>query len=107
MVHADVDVSGSKKFVEPRAEDAEFLLVRGQMRLKRTLLLLQPGYVRIAEHGHSVRSEREHLVDRRLKTRGGLVRESVDQIDAEALKSQFARRKNQVARHFIRLHAVN
>ena len=63
--------------------------------------------MRVAEHGHAVGRERQHLVDRRLKCLGGLVRQAVNQIHAQAFKSQFARRQDQVARHFVRLHAVN
>ena len=77
------------------------------MRGERTLLLLEPRYVRVAEHRDAVGREREHLLDRGLKRFGGLMRQAVDEVDVEALKAQLARGGDQVARHFVWLHAVD
>ena len=107
MVHSDVNVSRAEKSLEPGAKDLEFLAALGQMRGECALLFPEPRHVRVAEHGHAVRGQRQHLFDRRLKGRGGLVRQSVDQVHAEAFKSQLARGDDQVARHLIWLDAAN
>ena len=78
MVHSDVDVSGIEKPFEPGAKDAELLGSFGQVRGKCALLLFEPRHVRVAEHGHAVGREREHLVDGVLEAGGRLIRQTVD-----------------------------
>ena len=68
---------------------------------------MQPGHVRVAEHGDAIGRERQSLVDRVLETLGGLVRQAVDQVHVEAFEAEFARGGDQIARHFIGLHAMN
>ncbi len=63
--------------------------------------------MRVTEHRDAIGHKREHLLDRVLETFGGLVRQAVDQIHIEAFEAEFARRENQVARHFVRLDAMN
>ena len=77
------------------------------MSRKCALLLPQPGDVRIAEHGHAVGSERQHLFNRCLKCRRILIRQSVDQVHAQTFEAQLARCENQIACHFVRLDAAD
>ena len=107
MIHADVEVSGTEKSLEPGAEDSEFLGAGGQMVRKRSLLLFQPRHVRVAEHRNAIGHECEDLLDGVLETFGGLVRQAVNQIHAEAFEAKLARCENQITRHFIGLHAMN
>jgi hypothetical protein len=78
MVHADVKIPCAQKSLEARAKDPEFLHSFGQPRGQRALLLTQPRDMRVAEHGHAVRRERDHLLDCVGESLGGLQREAVD-----------------------------
>ena len=107
VVHADVKVARAEKAFETSAKDAEFFHSFRQVRFERALLLLQPGHVRVAEHGDAIGRERQSLVNRVLETFRGLVGQAVDQIHVEALETEFARGDDQIARHFVGLHAMN
>jgi hypothetical protein len=63
--------------------------------------------VRIAEHGHAIGSQRDHLFHGMGKSLGGLQRQAVDQVHIDAVKAQLPRGLDQIARHFQRLDAMN
>ena len=63
--------------------------------------------MRVAEHGHAVGRERQHLVHGALESLGGLMGQSVDQVHVDAGKAQVARRLDQIARHLEGLNAVD
>src|SRR4029077_13458550 len=105
MVHPNVDITCAEEPRKPGPEDLEFFFASGQVRLKSSLLLPQPWHVRVAEHGHAVRRERQYLVDRLLKGVGGLKWQSVNQVDIQAPEAQLACRDNQGTRQLIGLHA--
>src|SRR6266704_639982 len=107
VVHADVEIAGLEKFEEPGAENFKFFHAFGKMRSKRTLLLFEPGNVRIAEESDAIRSELKDLVHGMGKAIRRLVGQTVDQVDVNAVKAQFARGEEQVPRHFEWLNAVN
>ena len=93
--------------MQAAAEDAEFFHAFGQVRGEGALLLAQPGHVRVAEHGHAVGSEGQHLVDGARESLGGLVRQAVDEVHVDAGKAECAGRGDQIARHLERLDAVD
>src|ERR1700732_2348421 len=99
MVHADIEIARTEKFLESSSEDTEFLHPLRQMFLKRSLLLFQPGDVGVTEHGNAVWRERDRAVNRRPETGGGLVREAVNQVHVEAFEAEFACGDDQIARH--------
>ena len=61
----------------------------------------------VAEHRDAIGRERQSLINRVLETLGGLIRQAVDQVHVEAFEAEFARGDNQIARHFVGLHAMN
>src|SRR5271156_2504610 len=107
VVHANIEVARAEETLEAGAEDAEFFHSFGQVRFERALLLFQPGHVGVAEHGDAIGRERQSFINRVLETFRGLVGQAVDQIHVEAFETELARGGDQIARHFVGLHAMN
>jgi hypothetical protein len=74
---------------------------------ERALLLFEPRDVGVAEHGDAVGRKADDLIDGVSETFAGLIGKAVDEIDVDAVEAEFAGEKNEVARRFIALNAVD
>src|ERR1700730_7548274 len=106
VVHTNVEIAGLEKLEQAHAEDLKFFHAFREMRGEGALLLLQPRHVRVAEEGNAIRSESKNLIHGVGKSVCRLVGKAVNQIDVDAIKAEFARGEEQVARHFVRLNAM-
>src|SRR5262245_7410326 len=107
MVHADVFIAGRRQPVNRIKEQLNFLGLRRQIFFETSLLMLQNGDVRVAEDGHAVRVQLEDEVERLLKRRPGLLRQTIDQIGIDTLESQRAGIVKQLACVPVRLDSTD
>src|ERR1700722_10900183 len=107
MVHADVKVAGLNKFHQAGAEDFKFLHAFRQMSGEGALLLFEPRDMRIAEQRDTVGLQLKNLVYSVAKTFRRLIRQTINEIDVDAVEVQVTRGEQQVARQFERLDSVD
>ena len=107
VVHADVHVPGLDELKQAGAKNLKLHHAFGEMPDKGTLLLFQPGNVRIAEQCDAVRAETDDLVDSVSEALGRLIRQAVNQVHVDAVEAEPARARKQIARHFEGLEPVN
>jgi len=91
MIHADVEIARAEKSFEPGAEDAKLFHSFRQVLRERTLLFFQPRHMSVAEHGDTIRRERQSLINRVLETLRCLVGQAVDQVHIQAFETEFTR----------------
>ena len=107
MVHADVEVACFDKLHQARAKYFEFLHAFGQMRGERALLFFEPGHMGVAEQRDAIGLQLEDLIDGVAEAFRRLVRQTINEIDVDAIELQVARGEQQIARQFERLNSVN
>ncbi len=94
MVHADIEIAGFQEFQQAVAENIELLHAFGQVRNERALLLLQPGHMRITEHGDAIRRQADDLFHRVREALRSLIGQTVDQINIDTVEAQLSRGLN-------------
>src|SRR5882724_4738021 len=107
MVHADVEIAGFDELEQAGAENIKFLHAFREVGGKGALLFFKPRHMGIAEEGDAIWGEADDLIDGVSESVGGLVGETVDQIDVDAVEAELASGEEEVARHFVRLNAMN
>jgi len=97
VVHADVEVSGLDEFEQAGAENFELGHAFGEMTGEGALLLFEPGDVGVREEGDAVGSEFKDLIHGVSEGFRSLVGETVDKVNVDGLKAEFAGRDNEIA----------
>src|SRR6266403_6990 len=87
VVHADVEIAGFDELEQAGAENIKFLHAFREVGGERALLLFKPGNVGVAEEGDAIRGEANNLIHGVSESVGGLVGETVDQIDVDTVKA--------------------
>src|SRR6185295_10368985 len=90
VIQPDVAITRLGQLVNRGSEDAKFLQSLGQESREAPLLFLHPRHVSVTEHRDSIRIHLDNLVNRIGEALSRLMWQPVDQIDVDALESDFA-----------------
>src|SRR5690348_6169583 len=107
VVHADIEVASLDELQQTGSKNLEFLHAFRQVRSKGPLLLLEPGDVGVAEEGDAVGRQRQDLIDGSREAIGGLVGQTVNEVDVDAVEAERSCEGNEIAGDFVGLDAVN
>src|SRR5207249_7220864 len=107
VVHTDIEIACVEKLEKAGAEDFKFFHALWKVRGKGALLLFEPRHVSVAEQSDAIRGDSDDLIYSVGKSVCGLVGKSVNQIDVDAIEAELAGGEEQIARHFVRLDAVD
>ena len=78
MIHADIEIARFNELQQARPENLKLLHAFREMRCERSLLLLQPRYMRIAEQRNPIRRQLDDLINCVRKGLRCLIRQSVN-----------------------------
>ncbi len=108
MIHADVHIARVGQLLDHELQQREPRGGRRQCRgVDLPLHLEELRHVRVAEHRNALGREQQHRVERAPEAFDVLMRQPVNQVDADRFEAAGARRVHHVDGQFQRLHAVD
>src|SRR5262249_16278510 len=88
VIHTEVFISSGSQPLDCIEEELQFLAFRRQMLLEAALLMLEGGYVGLAEYRQTIRSEVQNQIQCFLKRCARLLWQAINEVGVDALESQ-------------------